>query len=459
MSFIKVFLFTAVLFQSGVIFAQPDICKIGDLNSMTWTERFHVYSRLMYIESEEQREECLVEYFYGIREKFIEEANKGSDSYQAFFNQLKEDFAIDAIKDTPEYTGNILDHVSPLILFLQQVWMEEALDEWILRKRDLTPVYAVGGAVLAATVLIAYVRATRKMSHRPIKVLMRVFRQLTFQKVTAFGAPSVVQASAANTQVVKRFRKPKHVELPLSPFDLTYQWFNKKQQDMLDPEVDQFLSDVESITAGAVSGTLSGLAVAKIVESLVKLSKHGSKLKPVTLVSGMATTMVTTHLIEEATADMLTKRDFLKVQRRVAGALYDIDNYLYQKSKAKAYVALYDLVNEIEMYALLKAQDFSLAYAKERKMAIRSCWPAWSDEEIENHAHNLHVEGQDILRHARALISSFQEQSKNMIAQKFPYFPERLSGVLGYMDLLSDEKYLAIELKEAIVQKNECYKR
>ena len=450
----RLFILIAILISSWQVTAQTALCPQEDLTQMSWPDRFKIYSKIMLMPESSAQQECLLQYFYSIRKDFIIETLKGEENYINFFKQIREEFAVDSLRASPDVNVDILDHIAPLLLFSQQVWMEQALDRWIERKAKSTSTttYTIGGGVLALTVALAYFPLTRKVTHRTLKVLMRVVHQTSRSRLALLSVPSMVQLSSAEDGVLKRYKNKKaEYELPLSPFELTHSWYFKKQQDLMDAEGDQFHSDLISVASGAALGTASGLTLTKL------LQKAGLKSKPINLVFGVATTMFVTNKVESTISHYLTLRDFEKIIRDVSTLIYDIENKIVKEDHAKAYLALYGLVNEIEIYSLLKIRDFSLSLAEAERNAERSCLPAWTKEEVEENAKALRKKALEQFHYAKALMDYFNDRSNHLIKSKFPYFPDRLSKIKKFMKLVSSEQELASNFRSVIAEKNQCY--
>lgn len=465
--------------------ARTKVCLLGDVNTMTWTQKFGVYSEIMKIENEEQHQSCLLDFFYRIRQNFIIETLKGEENYKAFFTQVQQHFAIENTKPIklvktiedletteaitveswhgrnhadPKYFENLvkLNQVAPLMLFFQQVWMEQALDRWLERKSKSAmsnTMVAGSGVVVLAVGMFAF-PPTRKVTHRTLKVLLRIFHETSKSKLAAFLiVPSAAISQSTEGDAIAKYKKLKaQYQLPLSPFELTEEWLNTKQNDLMDTETDQFWSDLASISSSAATGTVVGL----LAKKLLTLAKVKNKI--LALGATVAVTVVTTNTMEKAMAETLYLRDYEKVVRKLNEALYDVDADLKAHKKSKAYLDMYGLVNEMEIYSLLKIRDAGLKISEYEKKAIRSCWPAWSDEEIKVKAKLLQHDLKEQFRLARNLIKDFRSGSSALVHETFPYFSERLNKIKRFIDIMTSENELESTLRNVIIEKNECYK-
>lgn len=445
MIFLRSLLFLMVFYTAG---AFAESCPQADMTSMTWSQRFQIYKKIINIKDVHQQQGCLLQYFYSIRDDFYQETLKGEQSYEAFFEKMREEFNVD--------NEIAYDRVAPMIVFFQQVWMEEALDRWLDHKsRDINyGTYAVGFGVVALMVGFAAWSPTRKMTHRPLKPMMRVFKQMLLRgKVFGYAVPSVFQMYHSEDSVMQRYKGgPSKYVLPKSPFELTENWLSNKQNILLDPEEDQFWSDFMGMSAGAASGSLSGMAVTALSKKF--LTSH----KGANLFLGVLTTMIVTAEVERTTSDYLAAKDFEKVISKVSETIYEVKQKLKEQKTIEAYLQLYGLVNEIEIYSLLKLKDFSLTLDDVQKKAIASCLPPWTEEEIQQQAKKTKAKAQLQFRYARTLIDHFHSETKALVTEKFPYFQTRLQRVEKFMDLISSEKDISSVINQAIVDKNECYK-
>lgn len=435
-----------LIFVCGQAMAEAPLCPQGNVDEMNWNERLRLYSKIMFMNPGTDREVCLLDYFMAVRPHFIEETRKGEESYIEFFNEFKMHYSLDAITDNPDHKKFVLEHVDPIILFFQQIWLEEALDRWAERKvkSGTSTNLVLGGGLAALTLVLWAYKPTRAKTTRPLKVLFRVLRPLI---------PSIAGVSVGTDGLIDRYRKSrkKDYELPKSPFELTHDWFNREQIDLIDAENDKFWADVTSDALGASVGTLAGLTTAEALKLL------SVKNKPLTMVLGVASTIVTTNLVSDLASKYQTVRNFEKIVRDVESALFDVEAKLSANATMKAYLALYDAVNEIEIYSLLKVRDFGFMKDEVQKKAIKSCLPSWTEEEVEKHAHKLHLKAEKHFKGAIQLMDYLSNHKNETLKKRFPYFEHRFEVAKEYIRLISDEKELIDNIKQAIARKNECY--